>query len=99
MENIDRKFKISAVCHAHGHEYTEADGVFFKAGDAAFNERVINTYKEEALKLGAHQRQLLGIELMKDRVMKFKAENPAKVKVPDVDEGPEESLVNRPNDG
>ena len=40
MTSIDRKFKIEAVCLAHGHSYTEEHGVFFKAADAAFNRRV-----------------------------------------------------------
>lgn len=96
--DVDRKFKITATCHAHGHQYTEEDGVFFKAGDAAFNRRVMDTYKEEAMKLGAHARQIKGIELLTARIEKFKALHPEKVKVPDVDEGKESNLVNRPND-
>lgn len=96
--DVDRKFKITAVCHAHGHTYTEEDGVFFKAHDAAFNRNVIDAYKREAIKLGAHPRQITGIDLMADRVEMVKALNPEKVKVPDIDEGEEERLVNRPND-
>lgn len=98
MEPIDRKFKISAVCLAHDHEYTENDGVLFLAKDAAFNRRVMDVYKEEQVKLGAHMRQLKGTELLTERIMNFKARNPHLVKVPDVDEGAEEDIVNRANE-
>jgi len=96
--DIDRKFRILATCCAHGHNYTEEDGVFFRAGDSAFNRNVLDAYKREAIKLGANQRQILGIELLIERVEKYKAANPALVKVPDVDEGAEEAIVNRPNE-
>ena len=98
MESVDRKFKINAVCVAHGHEYTDADGVFFKAGDTAFNRNVLDAYKREAIKEGADQRQILGIELLIERVEKYKARYPHLVKVPDVDPGMEEEIVNRANE-
>jgi len=95
---VDRKFSISAVCRAHGDAYTEGEGVFFKAADAAFNRTVLDAYKREAIKLGAHSRQIKGIELLIERVEAYKDANPAIVKVPDVDEGEnEEHYVNRPN--
>ena len=96
--DIDRKFQISAVCHAHGHLHTEAEDVYFKAADLAFNDRVLDTYREEAIKLGANERQIKGIELLKERVARYKKDHPDRIKVPDIDEGREEQIVNRPNE-
>ena len=98
MEHIDRKFRIEAICVAHRHRYTEEDSVLFKAADAAFNRAVMDAYKREAIKLGANPRQILGIDLLIERIEKYKALNPDKVKVPDVDEGLEETIVNRSNE-
>ena len=95
--DIDRKFKIEAVCVAHGDVFTEEDGVFFKAGDAAFNRSVMDAYKREALRFNAHPRQIAGIDLLTERIEQYKLAHPSKVKVPDVDEGREEQIVNRPN--
>jgi hypothetical protein len=98
MEEIDRKFSISAECRAHGHTYTQMDGVFFKAADAAFNRNVLDSYKREAIALGAHPRQIQGIELLIERVEAYKKQNPQAVKVPDVDQGEESEYVNKPNE-
>lgn len=96
--NVDRKFIIKAVCRAHEHTQTHEDGVFFKAADAAFNRNVLDAYKREAIKLGAHPHQIMGIELLIERVEKFKTSHPERVKVPDVDEGLEETFINSPNE-
>ncbi len=94
---IDRKYRITATSEAHGEAYTEHHGVFFKAADAAFNRAVLDAYKREAMKLGAHSRQIHGIELLIERVQSYKDAHTALVKVPDIDEGNEEMFVNRPN--
>ena len=96
--NIDRKFKISAVCLVHGHTHTEEDGVFFKAADAAFNRSVLDAYKREAIKFNADQRQIAAIDLLILRVEHYKETHPEKVKVGDIDKGYEDEIVNRPNE-
>ena len=97
-KTIDRKFNIRALCGAHGHLFTEDDGVFFKAADAAFNRNVMDAYKRECIALGAHPRQIESIDLLTARIEKYKELNPERVKVPDVDAGDEEAIVNRPNE-
>ena len=96
--DIDRKFIITAVSRNNGETYTQEDGVFFKSGDAAFNRAVLDTYKRELIKLGAHPRQLEAVDLLMDRVEKYRGLNPAKVKIPDVDAGDEAARVNAPNE-
>jgi len=98
MESIDRKFKIIATSVVKGNVYTDEEGVFFKAADAAFDRDVMDAYKRAAIKLGAAQRQILGIELLTERIERYKAKHPQLVKVPDVDVGEEEMIVNRPNE-
>lgn len=84
MENIDRKFKIIAHCKAHQHRYTEANAVLFVAKDKAFLA-VLPEYRRICQELGAKEDQLKGIDLLIERVKRFQAENPDKIKVPDVD--------------
>ena len=96
MLPIDRKFKILAECHAHGHQFTEMDGVFFKAADPGLSAALAG-YRHWLVDHHADERQIKTVDLLMERVSHFQFQNPDKVKMPDVDEGEEEQIVNRPN--
>jgi hypothetical protein len=99
MESIDRKRVIVATRVGEpGNVKTDEDGVFFFAGDAAFNRAVLDTYKRECVKLGAGPRQLESVDLLTARVERYKARYPERIKVPDVDEGDEAKRVLAPNE-
>ena len=84
MEAIDRKFTIDATCREHGHVFTEADAVLFLAKDKAL-PATLKFYREWCQRIGADERQLLGIDLLIQRVEAWQAANPDRVKIPDVD--------------
>lgn len=96
MRPIDRKFKILATCHAHGHQYTEMEGMFFKAADPGLPAGLA-AYRHWLVDNHAHMRQIKSVDLLIERVDEFQRVNPDKVKIPDVDEGEEDAVVNRPN--
>ncbi len=94
---IDRKFIINANCFAHGHTYTEEDGLFLKAADPAV-PAALRAYRAECEKVDVDHRQLVATDLLIERVEKYQRDNPDKVKVADVDPGTEEEIVNKPNE-
>ncbi len=82
--SIDRKFTIRAVAHKSKKCYTEDNAALFLAKDKAFL-LALPFYLEKCKEVGAGPDQIKAVELMIERVRKFQEENPAEVKVPDVD--------------
>lgn len=78
---IDGKYRILAINPCTGSVHDEYDSVRFSPADAAFVEMVQN-YPRICQKLGADENQILGAEMMVERINAYAAENG--VKVPDV---------------
>lgn len=87
-DDIDRKSIIRAIARKNDKLYTEANAVCFYAKDLAL-PAAIRAYREECLKLGSDDGQLRAVDLLYDRVLRYQAEHPEEVKVPDVDPGEE----------
>jgi hypothetical protein len=70
---IDRKFKILAVnpCKK-GSNYTEREGMFFAAKDAALIP-TLHAYYDECRKLGCNEEHLESILLLIDRVDEYQS--------------------------
>jgi hypothetical protein len=95
-EVIDRKYNIVAISNHSGKRYTEHDGIFFKLTDALLPD-MLDKYHQLALEKKADARQLRGIRLLKERVLRFQRANISVVKLPDVEEGKEEEHVCQSN--
>lgn len=95
-EVIDRKFKFKAVSNKSGRAYTEKDAMIFLIKDALLPD-LLDKYMELCSSKKVDERQMRGIGLLKDRVLKWQRANYKKVKLPDVAEGKEEKLVCREN--
>lgn len=93
---IDRKFTIEATCLEHRHRHTEHDAVLFLAKDQAF-PTTLRFYRQECERLGAAPRQLLGIDLLIDRVERYQAAYPERIKVADIDETATGDAIVAPN--
>ena len=96
MEAIDRKFKIEAVSLKSGKKYTQANGVLFLVKDALLPD-LLDKYYALAVEKGADERQLLGIQLLKERVVTWQRMHIKQVHVPDVEVGKEEKRVCKDN--
>jgi len=96
MEVIDRKFKFKAVSNKSGKVYTEKNAIVFLLKDALLPD-LLDSYIELCGQAQVDQRQLLGMHLLKDRVMKWQRANEKKVHKPDVEEGAEEKRVCKAN--
>jgi len=96
MECIDRKFKTSATSLKSGKEYTQADSVVFLAKDALLPD-MLDMYYAMSKAKGVDARQLLGIALLKERVVAWQRKNIKHVHLPDVEEGKEEKRVCKDN--
>ena len=96
MEVIDRKFKIKAVSNKSGKVYTEKNALLFLLKDALLPD-LLDKYTELCSARGADSRQILGLGLLKDRVLKWQRTNEKKVKMPDIEVGREEKRVCKPN--
>ena len=96
MEPIDRKFNFSAICTEHGETYTHHEAMVFLAKDKALVP-TLEFYREECEKLGAMPAQMLGIDLLIERVRRYQAENQEKIKVADIDL-PEGERILAPNE-
>jgi hypothetical protein len=94
-EPIDRKFLIDARCMEHGHTHTEHDSVLFLAKDKAL-PATLEFYKQECIRLGAEPPQMLGVELLIERVKKWQETFSNNVRVADIDLPVGESIL-RPN--
>lgn len=79
---IDRKFKILAVnpCKA-GKVYTEHDGMFFTAKDAAL-PAALKAYREQCVELGCGNEHIESIDLLINRVDAYQRKER---KVPDTE--------------
>jgi len=96
MEVIDRKFKFTAVSNKSGTKYTEKNAIVFLVKDSLL-PNLLDKYIELCSQAQVDERQLLGMQLLKDRVMQWQRKYPKKVKRPDVDEGREEKRVCKAN--
>lgn len=92
MEVLDRKFKIKAVSIKSGKMYTQKNAILFLGKDKLLPD-LLDKYIELCSKAGVDRAQLVGVQLLKDRVMRYQRENIKKVKLPDVSEGVEEKRV------
>lgn len=97
MEKIDRKFIITAFHATKNTRYTEDDSILMLAKDDAVVP-TLRFYLEECKRQGAGPAQIQAVKLLIWRVERWRAENAIVCKVPDVDEGMEESVVCRPNE-
>ena len=96
MEVIDRKFKFKAVSVKSGKVYTEKNALVFLLKDGLLPD-LLDKYMELCSKSNVDERQIMGLSLLKDRVLKWQRANEKKVKLPDVSEGKEEKIVCKPN--
>lgn len=96
MEAIDRKFKFTAISNNSGKKYTEKNAIVFLLKDALLPS-MLDNYIALCAQRGADERQLRGVQLLKDRVLAWQRKNEKKVKLPDVAEGAEEKRVCKPN--
>lgn len=96
MEKVDRKFAFVATSLKSGKTYTHRDAIVFLAKDALLPD-VLDRYIELCAQHGIDERQIKGVQLLKDRVLKYQRVNMKKVKLPDVEEGQEEKKVCKPN--
>lgn len=96
MEAIDRKFIIVSKSLKTGKQYTQANAVLFLAKDALLPD-LLDKYRDLAIEKGVDERQIRGIELLKERVIAWQRKNVKKVHMPDVEEGKEEKRVLKPN--
>lgn len=96
MEAIDRKFRIAATSLKSGKEYNQSNAVVFLAKDALLPD-LLDKYYELCIQKNVDARQLLGVILLKERVVAWQRKNIKKVHVPDVEEGKEEKRVCKEN--
>jgi hypothetical protein len=92
MQMLDRKFKIKAVSNKSGKLYTHENAILFLGKDKLLPD-LLDAYIELCSKYGVDKAQLLGVQLLKDRVMSYQRANIKKVHLPDVAEGEEEKRV------
>jgi hypothetical protein len=95
-ECIDRKFKFTAISNKSGRKYTEKNALVFLVKDSLL-PNMLDKYIELCGQAQVDERQLKGMQLLKDRVMAYQRKYPHKVAKPDVDEGKEEKRVCRAN--
>lgn len=96
MEAIDRKFKIEAVSLKSGKKYNQSNAIVFLAKDALLPD-LLDRYYAMCVEHKADARQLLGIALLKERVLAWQRKNMKKVHIADVEEGKEEKRVCKEN--
>lgn len=95
-EVIDRKFRFTAVSIQTGKKYTEKNALVFLLKDSLL-PNLLDAYIGLCAQAQVDERQLKGVQLLKDRVMKWQRENMKKVHMPDVQEGVEEKRVCKAN--
>lgn len=96
MEALDRKFKFTAVSNKSGKTYTEKDAIIFLAKDSLL-PNLLDHYVGLCSQAGVDERQMLGVKLLKDRVLTWQRKNIKKVHKPDIESGKEEKRVCKPN--
>lgn len=92
METIDRKFKFLAVNPGNGNIFTDKEGVVFLAKDDCFLP-TLKFYLEECIRQEASVAQITGVNLLIDRVTRWRLENLKRCKTPDVASGKEADIV------
>jgi len=95
-EVIDRKFKFTAISNKSGKKYTQNNAIVFLLKDSLL-PNMLDNYIGLCGQAGVDQRQLRGVQLLKDRVLAWQRKNIKKVHMPDVEEGAEEKRVCKPN--
>lgn len=96
MEIIDRKFKFKAVSNKSGKKYNEKNAIVFLLKDALLPD-LLDKYMELCAKANVDERQIMGVSLLKDRVLKWQRKNQKLVHIPDVEPGKEEKRVCKAN--
>lgn len=96
MAMIDRKFKFRAVSNKSGKVYTEKNAMVFLIKDALLPD-LLDAYMKLCVEKNVDHRQVMGVSLLKDRVLAWQRKNIKKVHLPDVKEGEEEKRVCKPN--
>lgn len=92
MEVIDRKFKFTAMSNKSGKKYTEKNALVFLLKDALLPD-LLDKYMELCAARNVDERQIMGVSLLKDRVLAWQRKNEKKVKLPDIEVGKEEKRV------
>lgn len=95
-ERVDRKFRILAMSEEHGLLYDENHAVLFLAKDLAFRA-ILPLYLQKCAELGADERQIVALDLLIERVVRYAEANPRRIKVPDVEPGPVGDPIVAPN--
>jgi len=95
-EVVDRKFKFTAISNKSGKEYTEKNAIVFLVKDSLL-PNMLDAYIGLCSEAQVDERQLKGMQLLKDRVMRWQRENQKLVHKPDVEEGREEKRVCKAN--
>lgn len=96
MEVLDRKFKFKAISIKSGKRYTQQNAIVFLVKDSLL-PNLLDKYIELCSQAQVDERQLRGMQLLKDRVMRWQRENMKKVHPPDVEIGDEEKRVCKAN--
>lgn len=96
MERIDRKFKFTAVSNKSGKKYTEKNALVFLLKDALLPD-LLDKYMGLCAEKNVDERQIMGVSLLKDRVLIWQRANEKKVHLPDVEAGKEEKRVCKAN--
>lgn len=96
MEVIDRKFTFKATSIGSGKAYTQKNALVFLAKDK-FLPELLDAYYKICVREGADERQIMGVVLLKERVLAWQRKNEKKVHLPDVKPGKEEQRVCKEN--
>ncbi len=75
--NIDRKYHIEASNPTSGSHHTEQDSILFLAKDAAVPD-MLDAYSQKCIELGCSAHHLKSVELLRERVVKYQAEQGSK---------------------
>ena len=96
MEKIDRKFSFTATSLKSGKKYNSSNAILFLVKDSLL-PNMLDAYIALCSQAQVDERQLKGMQLLKDRVMQWQRKNEKKVHKPDVEEGREEKRVCKAN--
>jgi|TARA_Y100000296_G_C4936154_1_gene139111 hypothetical protein len=96
MEDLDRKFEFVARHTTKGSAVTHREAIVFLAKDNIVPSMLV-FYRDECEKQGVSKVQLHGINLLIERVDRWRAENKKQLKLPDVDAGREHEQVCKVN--
>lgn len=95
-EVIDRKFKFVAISNKSGKKYTQNNAIVFLVKDALLPD-LLDYYYSLCMRYKVDTRQMVGVGLLKDRVLSWQRRHFDKVHNPDVRVGKEELQVCKPN--